>query len=99
MTTLNARANQAYQALIAELATEDQVLEFSTSQGAFEEGWETGYKTARAEFTEALAKEYAADPEPSRRFSPSIWEEWAERHRTRNRRVEDALNLIGGSES
>jgi hypothetical protein len=54
MTTLNARANQAYQALIDELEAEDQVLGFSTTQGAFKEGWETGYKQARSEVVDLL---------------------------------------------
>lgn len=39
MTTLNARANQAWQE--AEF--------FASEQAAFEEGWETGYKAAQAE--------------------------------------------------
>ena len=57
MTTLNARAGAAYQALVAELEAEDQVLEFSSSQGAFEEGWETGYKTAVREVSKQIADE------------------------------------------
>jgi hypothetical protein len=60
MSTLNARANQAYQALVAELEAEDQVLEFSTTQGAFEEGWETGYKAADQEWRTPSALEIEA---------------------------------------
>lgn len=45
MSTLNARANHAYHE-----ATEEHG--FDHQRDAFEEGWETGYKTAEAESVE-----------------------------------------------
>lgn len=44
MTTLNARANQAWR----DLCEADESLP-STQRAVFEEGWETGYKTRVAE--------------------------------------------------
>ena len=50
MTTLNARANQAWHA-------EDRG-EFSVAElAAFEEGWETGYKTAAREISRQIEEE------------------------------------------
>lgn len=50
MTTLNARANQAWRDMEAELEREDYVPNFTSEQDAWEEGWETGYKTRSAAF-------------------------------------------------
>lgn len=52
MTTLNARANQAYHALVEE-AGEDW-MGFDHQRDAFEEGWETGYKAAAEDIAKAL---------------------------------------------
>lgn len=48
MSTLNARANQAWIDEVADEPTDDNA-GFSHQRAAFEEGWETGYKTAAAE--------------------------------------------------
>lgn len=52
MTTLNARANQAWR----EVAGGEPYSNagFGNERAAFEEGWETGYKAARQEIAEAL---------------------------------------------
>lgn len=52
MTTLNARANQAYHALVEE-SGEDWP-GFDHQRDAFEEGWATGYKTAEVDLNAAL---------------------------------------------
>lgn len=62
MTTLNARANQAWQDMEDELNEDDCVPNFVSEQDAWEEGWETGYKTARAEVAEEIAKALEAIP-------------------------------------
>lgn len=61
MTTLNARANQAWH----EATDGGTDPAFDRQQDAFEEGWETGYKTAAEEIAKALEaipdKVYPAD--------------------------------------
>ena len=47
MTTLNARANQAYHALVEESGEDWHG--FDHQRDAFEEGWATGYKTAEVD--------------------------------------------------
>jgi hypothetical protein len=59
MTTLNARANQAYHDLIAKYESENtdhQWPGFDDDPHAFEEGWEIGYKAACAEQDNRLDK-------------------------------------------
>lgn len=51
MTTLNARANQAYHEAVKQ-AGDDYILIDGPS---FEEGWETGYKAAAQDIARALA--------------------------------------------
>ena len=46
MTTLNARANQAWRDMEAELEQDDCVPNFVSEQDAWEDGWETGHKAA-----------------------------------------------------
>lgn len=53
MTTLNARAGQAW-AAVADEPTDTQA-GFDHQRAAFEEGWETGHKTAAKEIAEAIA--------------------------------------------
>lgn len=55
MTTLNARANQAWRAA-AEQKEHDETW-FMGEEGAFEEGWETGYKTAAREVSRQIEEE------------------------------------------
>lgn len=51
MTTLNARANQAWHA-------EERGDDFSVAElAAFEEGWEAGYKTAAREVSRQIEQE------------------------------------------
>lgn len=47
MTTSNARANQAYHALVDEAG--ENWMGFSHQRDAFEEGWEIGYKARTAD--------------------------------------------------
>ena len=54
MTTLNARANQAYRDMEAELERDDCVPNFVSEQDAYEEGWESGYATAAQEMLQWL---------------------------------------------
>ena len=54
MTTLNARASQAYEAMEAELAQDDCAVWFTSERDAFEDGWETGYKAAGADMLQRL---------------------------------------------
>lgn len=56
VTTLNARANQAW----AEYAEQNAEVMPEFTQEAFEEGWETGYKTADAEWSTPSALEIEA---------------------------------------
>ena len=51
MTTLNARAGQAWHEAID--GTTEEPFD-GIARDAFEEGWETGYKTAAEELAEAL---------------------------------------------
>lgn len=60
MTTLNARANQAYHAVGEKWNREHPDWEwmgFDHQRDAFEEGWETGYKAARAEVAKQISEE------------------------------------------
>lgn len=57
MTTLNARANQAYHEAVKQ-AGDDYILIDGPS---FEEGWETGYKTAVEEIAAKLETEAVED--------------------------------------
>lgn len=52
MTTLNARANQAW--ILVEAESE---FGFESDSDAFEEGWETGYKTAAREVSRQIEQE------------------------------------------
>lgn len=51
MTTLNARASQAWHAAVD--GTTEEPFD-GIARDAFEEGWETGYKTAREDVMEAV---------------------------------------------
>jgi hypothetical protein len=53
MTTLNARANQAWAAVAFEVT--DIEAGFDHQRAAFEEGWETGFTAARTEVSEQIA--------------------------------------------
>lgn len=53
MTTLNARANQAYHAVVEEAG--ENWMGFSHQRAAFEEGWEIGYKTGQADEAKRVA--------------------------------------------
>lgn len=67
MTTLNARAHQAYVDLIDEDEREhpgSTWTGFEHQQDAFEEGWEAGYKAALADTTALGATVVAAVSEP-----------------------------------
>lgn len=55
MTTLNARANQAFHDLV-EKSGEDWH-GFDHQRDAFEEGWETGYKAAAREVSRQIEEE------------------------------------------
>lgn len=55
MTTLNARANQAWAAVADEVT--DTEAGFDHQRAAFEEGWETGYKTAAREVSRQIEEE------------------------------------------
>jgi hypothetical protein len=65
MTTLNARANQAYHDLISKYEsdnTDHQWPGFDDDPHAFEEGWETGYKARDEEIRKAFDRiTYASD--------------------------------------
>lgn len=65
MTTLNARAQEAWR--LVEAKSE---FGFEADEEAFVEGWETGYKTARAELAEEIAAllEAQNDDDPCLRF-------------------------------
>lgn len=54
MTTLNARASQAYEALEAELAQDDCAVWFTSERDAFEDGWANGYKAASTAMLQRL---------------------------------------------
>lgn len=58
MTTLNARANQAYHAIIEEAG--ENWMGFSHQRDAFEEGWATGYKAKTAEMTSPAVQDRLA---------------------------------------
>lgn len=66
MSTLNARADQAW----LEYASQNGLHPHSAERQVFEEGWETGYKTARAELAEEIAVllEAQNDDDPCLRF-------------------------------
>lgn len=56
MTTLNARANQAYH----EAAERLDGFGFDNQRDAFEDGWETGYKAAEGDINATLEAEPAS---------------------------------------
>ena len=56
MTTLNARANQAWRKLCEAECWDPNP--FYNQGEAYEHGWETGYKTAAEEFIAALESEW-----------------------------------------
>jgi len=94
MTTLNARANQAYREYVQ---NQDPDLRFFLGeQHAFEEGWETGYKTAAEETRFEIERLTATIHEVARMLRDEAFETVDGNTTAKLKRI--ARDLVGGEE-